>query len=212
MKTFHHQLGKLPRGRIAAFSLIEMLVGNATFLSVFTGVMVGLQVFALRVHTLAATKLCATADSRKTLNALREQIRASKIVYVGTYNLGTFSRITNGLPQTGNALEIYFSDTNNMPSGVPVIYYQVSSGSTNALYRVSNNIANQFANYVTNYYVFTAEDYQANTLTSYNNNSDIRITLQFTQWEYPISYIGTNGLNEYNFYRLQTRVSRRAKD
>ena len=161
------------------------MVGVGIFLGIFIGVMVGLQIFGLRVYTLAATKLSATADARKTLNALREEIRSAKMVYVGTYANGAFSRIANGLPQTGNALEIYSADTNDMPGTMPVVYYQSSSGSTNALYSVSNNVVSMMANYVTNYYVFTAEDYQTNTLTSYDNNPVIRVTLQFYQWEYP---------------------------
>lgn len=212
MKPSARQPGKLRPGRRSAFTLLEMMVGLGIFLGIFIGVMVGLQIFGLRVYTLAATKLSATAGARKTLNALREQIRSAKTVYVGTYTLGTFSRITNGLPQTGNALQVYFSETNNAPAGLPVIYYQDASSSTNALYSISNNVVNLLANYVTNRCVFTAEDYQANILTSYNNNPVIRVTLQFYQWEYPIGFVGDSGFNAYNFYRLQTRVSRRAKE
>ena len=84
------------------------MVCVGVFLGIFTGVIVGLQIFGMRVYTLAATKLTATEDARKTLNVLRGQIRSAKLVYVGTYANGAFSRIADGLPQTGNALEIYF--------------------------------------------------------------------------------------------------------
>jgi hypothetical protein len=146
------------------------------------------------------------------LNSLREAIRSSKTVYVGTYTAGIFSRITNGLPQTGNALQIYYADPTGVSGTNPVIYYQQSSTATNALFRAGNDGVKRMANYLTNYYVFTAEDFQAKVLTSYDNNPVIRITLQFYQWEYPIGFVGTNGVNAYDFYRLQTRVSRRAKD
>ena len=199
------------RSGIAGFTMVEMLIVSAIFI-IIIGSMVCVQVFGLRVYTLAATKLSATADARKTLNALRQEIRSAKIVYVGTYANGAFSRITNGLPQTGNALQIYGADTNNLPAASPVIYYQQSSGSSNALYSLSNGRLKVMANYMTNYYAFAAEDYQTNILTSYNNNPVIRITMRFYQWEYPIAYVGTNGVNAYNFYRLQTRISRRAKD
>ncbi|HEY5043938.1 MAG TPA: hypothetical protein VIK53_18350 [Verrucomicrobiae bacterium] len=189
-----------------------MMVGIGIFLGIFIGVMVGLQLFGLRVYTLAATKLSATEDARKALNALRTDIRSAKIVYVGTYAHGGFSRIANGQPQTGNALEVYAADTNDVPNELPVVYYQAASGSANALYSVSNQVARVLANYVTNYYCFTAEDYQTNILTSYDNNPVIRVTLQFYKWEYPLGFVGTNGVNAYNFYRLQTRVSRRAKE
>jgi type II secretory pathway pseudopilin PulG len=212
MKIVSGQSTKSRRSRESAFTLVEMMVATGVFLGIFIGVMVGLQIFGLHVYTLAATKLSATGDARKTLNVLRGQIRAANSVYVGTYAQGAFSRITNGLPQTGNALAIYFTDPDNVSNAVPVVYYQASSGSTNALYSVSNNVVRMLANYVTNSFVFAAEDYQTAILTSYNNNPVIRVTLQFYQWEYPIGYVGTNGINAYNFYRLQTRVSRRAKE
>lgn len=197
--------------RTVAFTLVEMMVGMGIFIGVFVGVMVGLQVYGLKVYTLAATKLSATADARKSLNLLRTQIRSSKTVYVGNYDHGKFSRIANNLPQAGNALEIYFAGTNGEPGDIPVVYYQNSSGSDNALYSVTNNAVTMLANYVTNNIVFTAEDYQANVLTTYDNNPVIRVTLNFYQWEFPVGFIGTNALNAYNFYRLQTRISRRAR-
>jgi prepilin-type N-terminal cleavage/methylation domain-containing protein len=197
----HHKTG---------FTLVELMMGMGIFLVVFVGVMVGLQVFGLRVYTLSATKLTATADARKSLNMLRWQIRSAKVVQVGNYTNGAFSRIANGLPQTGNALEIYFNGTNDEPNQIPVIYYQ-DAGAAN-LYSVSNGMVQRLASYVTNQYVFTAEDYQANTLSSYDNNPVIRVTLKFYQWQYPIGFIGTNALNAYNHYRLQTRISRRLKE
>ncbi|HTX20345.1 MAG TPA: hypothetical protein VMD27_00590 [Candidatus Aquilonibacter sp.] len=212
MKTSFNQPRLRQHRPTSAFTLVEMMVSVGIFLGIFIGVMVGLQIFGLRVYTLAATKLSATTDARQTLNALRADIRSAKLVYVGIYTNNTFSRISNSLPQTGNALEIYFADTNDDPGQVPVIYYQNSSGSSNALYSANDGTVSLLANYVTNYYVFTAEDYQANVLTSYENNPVIRVTLQFDQWEYPIGFVGTNAINAYNFYRLQTLVSRRAKE
>lgn len=201
----------LPRSRNAAFTLMEMMIATGIFLGVFVGVLVGLQLFGLKVYTLAATKLSATDDARKTMNILREQIRESKLVYVGNYSSGTFNRIANGQPQTGNALEMFFADTNDEPGTSPTVYFQQTSGTTNALYCVSNNVVKRVANYVTNNIVFTAEDYQASILTTYDNNPVVRVALQFYEWQYPIGFIGTNGLNAYNHYRLQTRIARRAK-
>lgn len=197
----HHKIG---------FTLVELMMGVGMFLAVVVGVMVGLQVFGLRVYTLSATKLTATADARKSLNMLRWQIRSAKVVQVGNYTNGLFSRIADGRPQTGNALEVYFNGTNNEPNQIPVVYYQ-DPGSAE-LYSSSNGMAQLLASYVTNQHVFTAEDYQANTLTSYDNNPVIRVTLKFYQWQYPIGFIGTNALNAYNHYRLQTRISRRLKE
>ena len=209
------RLSSHPKSRhrpTGAFTLVETMVSMGLFLVILTGVIVGLQIFGMRVYTLAATKLTATEDARKVLNSLRTQIRAAKLVYVGTYTNGAFSRIADGLPQAGNALEIYFTDTNDTPGVIPAVYYQATAGAKTGIFSVSNAVVHLMANYVTNYYVFTAEDYQANTLTTYDNNPVIRVTMQFHQWEYPIGVVGSTGVDAYNFYRLQTRISRRAKE
>jgi hypothetical protein len=36
------------------------------------------------------------------------------------------------------------------------------------------------------------------------------VTLQFSQWEYPIALVGGSGFNAYDYYQLRTRVFRRA--
>lgn len=210
MKARCYNPAYLPAKRTTAFTLVEMMIVVAIFLAVFVGVMVGLQIFGLRVYTLSATKLVATAEARKTLNALRQQVRSAKIVFVGNYANGNFARIPNGQPQIGNALQIYFADTNNMPSLTPVVFYQNAIGTN--ICCSSNGLVQVLANFVTNNYVFAAEDYQANILSDYNNNPVIRVTMQFYQWEFPIGVIGTNALNAYNHYRLQTRISRRLKE
>lgn len=199
------------RHRKAAFTLVEMMIGVGIFLGIFVGVMIALQIFGMRVYTIAATKLSTQADARKALNDLRDEIRSAKLVYVGTYT-NSFSRITNGLAQTGNALEIFLADTNNSPSTNPIIYYQRSTAATNALYRLSDNVVERLADYVTNNDVFTAEDYRTQTMTSYDNNPVIRVTLCFNQLEYAAGMVNGRGLDVYNAYRLQTRVSRREKD
>jgi len=43
-----------------------------------------------------------------------------------------------------------------------------------------------------------------------DNRLLIEVTMQFSQWEYPIAFVGTNGLNAYDYYQLRTRVFRRA--
>lgn len=195
-----------------AFTLLELLVGMGLMAGILVGAIAAVQLFGMRIYILSATKLTATADARHALNTLRNDIRSAKTLYVGNYTNNSFSRIDDGEPQTGNALEVYFTATNGEPSGTPVIYYQQSTPASDALYSVSNNVVTELANYITNYYMFTAEDFQAQTLNTPDNNRVIRVTFQFYKWEYPIGVIGTNGVNTYNFYRLQTRVTRRAKE
>jgi hypothetical protein len=55
--------------------------------------------------------------------------------------------------------------------------------------------------------VFDAEDLYGNILTNNRNGKVICMTLQFSQWEYPIG--GTN-FNSFNHYQLRTSAARRS--
>jgi hypothetical protein len=57
------------------------------------------------------------------------------------------------------------------------------------------------ANFVTNLIPFRAENYLGQVLTNNQNNRVIRMNLEFYQWEFP---------EEYDYYGLQTKVTRRA--
>lgn len=202
--------GRKRRVKSSGFTLPETLTALAVF-SLLVAAMVSVQLFAARVHTLAATKLSATTGARETLNAMRDRIRAASIVSVGTYDPSNgkgFSQISNGLPQIGNALAIQYTNTAAANS---LIYYRDPANPTNVVCSVSNGAVRILARWVTNYYCFQAEDYQGNVLTNYLNNPVIHVTLQFSQWEYPIAVIGGQGANAYDHYQLQTRITRRAK-
>ena len=207
MKTPNFQFESKRQITRSGFTLVEMMVTAAIF-TLLIGAMVSVQIFGLRVYTLAGTKITATTLGRETLNDIRDRIRSCKTIYVGTYSNGTFSTIPIGQNQIGNAVQI-FAATNTPVSQTTVFYMDPTK---NCIYMVSNNVASIEANYMTNYYCFQAEDFQQNILTNYQNNPVICVTMQFYQWEYPIGYIGSTAINAYDFYRLRTRVSRRAKD
>jgi prepilin-type N-terminal cleavage/methylation domain-containing protein len=212
----------LPGLRISSgFTLAEMLIALTVF-GFIVMAMVALEIFGLRIYTLGATKLTATQGARETLNAMRDQIRAAKTVYVGSYNpqaanagIGTngFSQAPLGTPQEGNALEILPVNGTTGGTGTNglIFYLDSTSSTTNMLCSVSNGVHNILAFYVTNTTCFFAEDGYGNLLNYYQNNVVIHVVLQFSQWEYPIAVIGTNDFNAYDFYYLTTRITRRSK-
>jgi type II secretory pathway pseudopilin PulG len=211
MKSCPHISKLLPRRGETGFTLAEMMVSTSIFLFIFVGTMVAIQIFGMRVVTLAQTKLVATTGARQTLNAMRDSIRAATFVYVGTYNPtngSTFAQVPINNLQMGNALEIVYT---NQASTNYLVYYQDSTQPTNLMCSITNNVVTVLAQYVTNYYCFYAEDYQTNILLNYQNNPVIHVIMNFSQWEYPMAFVGTNGVNAYDFYRLQTRISRRSK-
>jgi type II secretory pathway pseudopilin PulG len=220
MKLFPNIQSRARRTNISAFTLVEMMISVGIYLVIFIGVMIAIQVFALRIYTLAATKLTATQGARKALNQIRDDIRQAKTLSVG--NLGTagspttFSAIPNNSPAQGGALKIL--QTTNLVVPYTIYYLDTTSTPTNLVaYMVdSNSVAKTvtLVGYITNTIVFDAEDWQNNIVTNNPKNNQIyKLTLQFSQWEYPIAFIGTNqGLNEYNYYQLRTKVCRRAID
>ena len=219
MKTYPNLQSGCRRRNRAAFTLAEMLISTGIYLAIMVGVIVAIQVFALRVYTLAATKLTATQGSRKALNQIRDDIRQAKVLQVGNANnAGVFTAYGGTNAAIGNALQIF--GTTNV--GVPYsIYYlqtnTVSGVSSNNLLWISVTGANSntinLASYITNLDVFSAQDCWGNTTSNFmQNNPAYTVKLQFYQWEYPIAYIGTNGLNAYDYYQLRTKVCRRALD
>jgi type II secretory pathway pseudopilin PulG len=203
--------------RPSAYTLVEMITTVGIFMTIFVGVMVSVQLFGLRIYTLEATKLVATAGARNALDAMRNQIREGKVVYVGnctTESTSSFSLIATTNTQQGNALIVY--PTTNT-TAYTVFYLDNSTGTNNLMeFTVTNsavNYTNELASYITNTIVFDAENFQgvmATNYTSLDNREVIHVTLQFSQWQYPIAYIGGTTFNAFDFYQLRTRVFRRA--
>ena len=188
------------------------------YLFIFVGVMVAIQIFGLRVYTLAATKLTATTGGREAMNHIRDDIREAKTLTVGNLltagNPTTYSPYGGTNLAQGNALLIY-PTTNSIP--FTIYYLDTTTPPTNNLveYVVTSAGTNStiLASYITNSIIFDAEDFMNNVLTNdAKNNQVYGVTMQFSQWEYPIATVGGVGLNAYDFYQLRTKVCRRALD
>jgi hypothetical protein len=224
MKLFKTIPNRRRRRNLCGFTVPEMMISVVVFLYIFTGTWIAIQLFGMRVYTTAATKLVATAGGRQALNQIRDQIREARTVYVGNcsnISSSSFQFIggtTNG-PQQGNALIIYPTTDTTRYS---VIYLDTST-KTNCLIEfyvtnsttITRNLT--LAMYLTNQNVFDMEDWQKNIVSSeqsLDNRLLIGVTMQFSQWEYPIARVvsagTTNYGNAYDFYQLRTRVFRRA--
>jgi prepilin-type N-terminal cleavage/methylation domain-containing protein len=208
-------------------TLVEMMVSLAVF-SLVILMTVGMQIYASRVYALSSTKLSASSSARMVLNDIRDKIREGQIVNIGNYTwtgndpaATNFAPIANGSLQQGNAIIIYPSaattNTFTLMFLQPANGTNFSSGtpsSTNCLIMETYNLgtlmqSNDVANFITNQVVFTAQDYKNDILTNNVNNRVIQVQLLFSQWEFPIAFLGTNAYNAYDYYRVQTRVTRR---
>lgn len=233
MKFFSNNFAGLTRKFARGFTLVEMMVAIAVF-SLVVLVTVAMQVYAARVYTLAATKLTAAGDARMAMNDVRDQVRGARLVYVGNYVYNTgnppidFAPMTNGDLQQGNALMIYPGTSTN---SFTLVYldpgYKTNNftafaangaplGTNSLLMLVYTNggleVSNDVADFITNQIVFDAENFEGAILSSNQNNYIIHMTLNFAQWEYPIAFIGSNSFNAYDYYQLNTVMSRRDTD
>jgi prepilin-type N-terminal cleavage/methylation domain-containing protein len=187
------------------FTLTEIMVA----LSVFTLLVAGLmsaQLMGMRMRKVTETKLESSASARQALNEIRDQVRMARLISVGAGDSEAFKPVADRLPQIGNALQIQAtSDTN-----VFTRYYLDQQ--SQSLMRISSaeRKPSLVASGITNAMVFTAEDFGGRVLTNSQNSRVIRMLFEFRKWEYASASSGRNGV--YDYYRLQTRVTRRATD
>ena len=219
------QLG-LRRRHHSGFTLVEMMFSSGIYMFVLVGVVVAIQIFALRIYTLAATKITATQGSRKALNQIRDDIRQGKLLQVGQAdNTGRFTAISGTNGAVGNALQVF--QTTNLAAPFSLYYLQtntINGMSSNCLIFISVSAASvtnkvNLACYLTNTDIFAAESWDnwptgpiTPTTNNVYNNQIYAVKFQFYQWEYPIAVVGGIGLNSYDYYQLRTRICRRATD
>jgi hypothetical protein len=196
-----HAAPPAPTGR-GGFTLAEIMIAMGLFSLVVIGV-VSAQLFGMRLFNVTSTRLSASDNARKVLNCVRDDIRSGKILYVGNGSSGQFTNIAlNGLRQ-GNALQIHPTANTN----VFVRYYLDLTNQCLMRFTSGASQAEVLARYLTNRIAFLAEDCSGHTLTNDQNNRVIRLMLDFYQWEFPVAQARAGAF--YDYYHLQTRISRR---
>jgi prepilin-type N-terminal cleavage/methylation domain-containing protein len=187
----------------SGMTLVEIMTATAVF-SLVIMALVSAQITGMKMFNITATKLSASHSARGALNSVRDEIRSGKTLYVGSGNATSFTFVGDNQPQQGNAVQIYpTANTNNY-----VRFFLDSNAQT--LNRVTSSATDiqVIARYITNQVVFRAEDFSGNVLTNSQNNRVIRMVLELYQWEFPVAIVGAGSY--YDYYRLQTRITRRA--
>ena len=188
----------------AAFTITEMMVAMAIFLLVVVSVVYS-HLFGLKMFNITSTKLVASHGARAALNHVRDEIRSGKVLYVGNGSSTTFNLIATNSPRQGNALQIYpTSNTNNF-----VRYFRDPADQKLKRAVSGSSMVEVVASYITNQIVFYAEDFQGNALTNEINTRIIKMSLDFCQWELPSTQVSGG---YFDYYRLQTRMTRRVME
>lgn len=186
--------------KVRAFTITELMIAMGLFALVVIGSILS-HVVGLKMCTINQTKLKTTHTARAALSRAEDEIRSAMELHVGNGNITNFTYAGTNQLRQGNAVQIYpTGDTNNF-----IRYYLDTTDQT--LKRVASGGGFEtIANYITNKIPFAAEDYEGNVLTNDQNNRVIRMNFEFYQWE----FAGPNARNVYDYYRLQTRIARRA--
>jgi hypothetical protein len=200
-----------PHCRIAGHTLIEMVFVMSLMVVVVMALMAA-HLVGLRQSQWVESKSGASDTSRRLLNQLPVDVRSSKMWFVGSMNGTNFTITTNS--SRGAALKL-FATTNG---SVAILYYFDLSDAANnngKLLRTSTTnwnpvvIASNLVNWLGGGYTFNVEDYNGlpatNDADSMSYKRIIHTTLQFCQFQYPLTQVGTNGL--YDFYKTEFRVT-----
>jgi prepilin-type N-terminal cleavage/methylation domain-containing protein len=179
------------------FTLPELLIAISVFLLLLSGI-ISAHLFGLSMFRITETKLNATADARKVIGSMANEIRTCKSTWVGDINSGSFVGKLDGEKQQGSGLLIYPStNTANF-----IIYFVNPSDRTLRRTTSTPGSAIILAESVTNSMVFSAQDHLGNVLTNSQNNRVIHLNLEFYQ---PSRY-----MQVANYYKLESAVTRRA--
>ena len=200
--------GNSPSRSRLAFTLPEMMISVSIFMIMALGVVMTM-IFGLKWDELVTSKLGATEKSRMTFDTLMNDIRGSKLWYIGSGSSTGFTAYPNQNLLKGTALQLY-GDANNL-TNYTRYWFDTNHG---WLCRMTSSTPNItiVAQYLTNAsgtsMTFRAEDYNGNTLEDLTYKYVIIATLEFCQYQYPVTKVGPG--NYYDYYRIQVMAASHA--
>jgi hypothetical protein len=189
-----------PAPRVRAHTLVELMVAMSIFSFVAVG-LISAHMFGLRQKQLVESKLGASDLARRVFGKITSEIRAAQTLRIGNGTLTDFKAITNGTLQRGNALQFSLTtDTNAF------IRYYFETNKARLCRMASGASGYQvIASYLTNSMFFAAEDYRGSNVTDLAYKSVVKVVVEISQYQYPLTHVGPGSY--YDYYRLQLRVS-----
>lgn len=195
---------------LVAATLIEVMFSSAILIIVIMALL-SAHLMGMRLSQLVESKAGASDSSRKTLSQLPMDIRSAKRWCIGNLSGTTFTALNDGSAQQGAALQLF--PTTNFSTPYILYYFDLSdtNNSNGRLMRTVNTNWNPVvlaSNLITSLY-FTAEDYTGQTATNEGTSTAykcvIHTTLDFKQFQYPLTQVGSNQI--YDFYRLDFKAT-----
>jgi hypothetical protein len=195
-------------------TLVEIMIAMSLMLVVM-GALVAANLIGFQENQYLVAKAGATNTSRNAVNRMLNDIRMAKGFAIGSIsgtNFTSFSAISSGLYQ-GTALQLYpiLVSTNDSIDYTKYILYSFDLSQTNVSngrlwrYVSTNQVSSVVASNLINTLFFSSESYSGTNqyLPTYKNV--IHTTLQFCEFVYPVTMVGSNQLFEY--YRIDCRAT-----
>lgn len=164
------------------------------------------------LHQWSMAKVGANDQSRESLARLQDEIRSAKRIKIGDFGSQSFSVPALGQAQIGQTIRIFPTTNENL-----FVQYRLNQIGQQYQLRRSKFDANGVAasrvvakHLTNNPALFGLEDFRGNTLTEPSATTVVRVTLDFKQFQYPITQVGSEFY--YDYYRLQTRIAKRANE
>ena len=195
--------------RLAGSTLIEAMFASAIMIMVIMALL-SAHLMGLRLDQLVESKAGASDSSRRTLNKLPMDIRSSKMWNIGNISGTNVVNVVGGQAQQGTALQLYQTASGSQY----ILYYFDLSGSNNSNGKLMRTVSTNWnpvviASNLINTLYFRGEDYNGNVSTldgtSKAYKTVIHTTLQFCQFLYPLTPVGSNGL--YDYYKLEFKAT-----
>lgn len=215
MKLFieHSCRVRLPARQSQGFTLVEVYISTALMISCVILGLFAVHLMGLREVRLLESKAGASDSARRNITQLKNDIYGAKGWQIGSWDGSSFVGATNGAYQQGNALIIYpliITSNQIVDLSKYILYYFDSSdiANNNGLLRYLNstNGVNRISvsNLIAPLY-FTSENYQGSTQTVRTYKSVIHATFQYSQFQYPVTQIGSNSI--FDRYRIDVRAT-----
>jgi Tfp pilus assembly protein PilW len=206
--------------RLSGFTLIELMMVMVLMIFVLTAIILA-NLLGLKENQYMASKAGASNTSRMAINQMMSDIRTAKGFTIGTIgtNFTTGTNFAAYVPNTttssnqGTALALFpiLVSTNESINYSDYILYVFDLSQTNNSngilwrYTSTNQTATIVASNLINSLYFITENYAGATNWSITYKNVIHTTLQFCEFQYPLTKVGSNYL--FNYYRLDCRAT-----
>jgi hypothetical protein len=170
-------------------------------------------IFGQRFDEIVNSKIGATDLARLACQKILRDVHGCKGMTVGTNYGGTnFVVVPAGNNLIGTALQLTYNT--NWTTNVIIYYYDPVAQQLN---RSTQGVSGYLpiANYITNTFRFTLENHTNGVLTSVttgllDNQPLVDVFMEFYQYQYPLTMIGSNYL--FDYYKLEFTATSRNYD